>query len=114
MEKTKYEVCLDLVNSILRTIGYEEIEELTDFKNVKREDLIKPEVMELIEEKEKDIFPPFDKMQCRYYNRKKRKNYEIVLLKHMVRDLELNFESQIKAKSVGYVTTKYIVYNIFK
>lgn len=90
MDQTKYEVCLDLINSILRALGYEETEELIDFKNVKREDLIKPEVMELIEGKEKEFFPLFDKEKARYY---KRKHISCHLLDICVKIWELNLRA---------------------
>ena len=71
----KYKVSLKLVNKILVNIGKEEIDELTKFVDIDREDIIKDVNMTTLTEMEGEVFQYFDKMKCGYY----RKTGSIVL-----------------------------------
>ena len=55
----KYKVALKFINKILVNLEKEEIDELTDFKDIDREDIIKDVNKETLKEMEGEIFKHF-------------------------------------------------------
>ena len=90
-DSEKYKVALKLINKILVNIGNTEIDDLTDFVNVDREDIIKDINKESLIEMEADLFSLFNKKSSGYY----RKTDALVL--NCLRGL---------TKEMGYTFTK--------
>ena len=78
----KYDIVRDYVNNILKIVGKEPIDKLTDFVNVKRDDLINEECHQFALNSAKELFDiGFDKTKCGYGNRNLTPNYHITLLR---------------------------------
>lgn len=92
----KQKIVLKFLNKILVNIGKEEIEDLTDFKDIKREDLLKQKNIDLIETMEKEIFKCFKKGQIDYHRKKTLKTYLLTLIKRMVSHCGFEFRSHRK------------------
>jgi len=82
-DSDKYKVALKLVNKILVNLGKDEIDDLTKFVDVDREDIIKDVNKKSFEEMEIILFKHFDKAKCGWYKRKKVKNYILTFLRYM-------------------------------
>ena len=65
----KYIVALKLVNNILVNIGKSQIDDLTDFKHIVREDIIKEENKIVLQNMENELFPLFNKAKVGYYRK---------------------------------------------
>ena len=96
-DSDKYKVLLKLINKILSNIGKDEIDDLTDFKDIDREDIIKDVNKTSLEDMEKELFAHFDKKKCGYY----RKTDSIVLncLRGMIKEINYSMTKKQKDKS---------------
>jgi len=92
----KYKVTLKFVNKILLNLGKEEINDLTKFQNIDREDIIKEVNMQTLKEMENDILDVYDKRACGFYN--KTKSFVLNCLRHMVKELGFTFKPVKKDK----------------
>lgn len=90
----KKEVMLKLLNRI-RESG-NDITELTDFKNINRDDIIKDETIKKFDEMEKELFEYFDRTKCGWYRRKRIKVYILTFLRYCCKDLGYQFKSSQK------------------
>ena len=68
-DSNKYKIALQLINKILVNIGKEEIDDLTKFVNIDRDDIIKEVNKTSLEEMDKEIFVLFNKKKCGYYRK---------------------------------------------
>ena len=95
-DSDKYKVALKLVNKILINLGKDEIDDLTNFKDIDREDIIKDVNKQALDGLAKEIFKHYDKKKCGYY----RKTDALVLnvLRGMMKDA--GFEMTKKQKGV--------------
>ena len=70
-DSDKYKVLLKLLNNILINIDKQEINDITDFKDIDREDIIKDVNLETLCEMEKELFNEhYNKKKCGYYKTK--------------------------------------------
>ena len=101
----KYKIFLKFINKILVNIGKDEIDDLVQFKNINRVDIIKPENKVILEEMAPKLFTYFDKRKSGYY----RKSPNIVhnVIRCMCRDLKISF---IKKKKAVYERINNISY----
>ena len=79
----KYKIALKFINKILFNIGKPEINDLRDFKNIDREDIIKDVNKETLEAYEGKLFEYFDKVKCGWYRKKTINNYILTFLRNM-------------------------------
>ena len=112
---SKYRITLKFVNGILDNIGREHIDDLLDFKDVKREDIIGENNKKYLEDIASTIFTHYDKKLCRYYKRAEVKHYILTLLRYMCKDIGLKLVSRrknltIKGKQI--VDTCYSIYAV--
>lgn len=68
-ESIRYKVALKYVNKILANIGKEEIDDLTKFVNIDRDDIIKSVNKDALIGMEKELFPLFNKHNVGYYRK---------------------------------------------
>lgn len=87
----KYKVALKFVNKILVNIGKEEIDDLTKFKDIDRDDVIEDINKTTLEEMEEEVFKYFDKNGCNYY--RKTNGLVVNCLRGMMRQLGLSMTS---------------------
>lgn len=67
-DSDKYKVTLKLLNKILVNIGKEEIDDITKFKDIDREDIIKDVNVKSLCEMEKELFTEhYNKKKCGFY-----------------------------------------------
>ncbi|ARF09926.1 hypothetical protein Indivirus_5_49 [Indivirus ILV1] len=97
-DDNKYKVALKLINKILVNIGKDEINDLTDFKDIDREDIIKDVNKEALTGMEKELFPLFNKDKVGYY----RKTNAIVLncLRGMMKEIGFSLVKVQKGKMI--------------
>ena len=63
----KYKIALKLINSILVNLGKDEIDDLTKFVDIDREDIIKEVNKESLKAMEKEILAVYSKKGCGFY-----------------------------------------------
>lgn len=66
-DSDKYKVILKLINKILTNIDKKEIDDLTKFMNIDREDIIKDINKQSLIDMESELFPLFNKKDSGYY-----------------------------------------------
>ena len=81
----KYKVALKFINQILTNLGKEQVDDLTKFVDIDREDIIKDVNKKSLDGMAKELFKHFDKNKSGYY----RKTNAIVLncLRNMMKEL---------------------------
>lgn len=93
-DSDKYKVALKFVNVILSNLGKDSIDDLTKFKDVDREDIIKDVNKTSLDDMESELFSHFNKKKCGYY----RKTDAIVLncLRGVMKEIgyELTYEQR--------------------
>ena len=96
-DSDKYQMALKLINKILINIGKEEVDDLTKFINVDRDDIVKEDNKTTLESMEEEIFALYDKKKCGYY----RKTDGIVVncLRGMMKEIGYQFTYIQKEKS---------------
>lgn len=86
-DSDKYKIALKFVNKILVNIGKDEIDDLTKFMDIDREDIIKEVNKDSLKEMESELFPLFDKNKCNYY--RKTDNLVLNCLRGIIRQVGL-------------------------
>ena len=94
----KYKVLLKFINKILVNLHKEPINDLTQFKNIDRLDIIKPENKIILEGMAKEIFMHYDKIKSGYYHKSTNIVHNVV--RKLVKEVGLSFSS--KKKKVYY------------
>lgn len=94
----KYDIALKFINKILTNLAKDQIDELTKFRNIDREDIIKEVNKTTLDEMSKDLFQYFDKSKCRFY--RKTPNLVTNVLRGMCKELNMIFQIQKKDKCV--------------
>lgn len=89
-ENNKDVVALKFINGILKLSGLDEINELTDFKDIKRDDIVTEKNIAYLKKVTKQLFPPFDKQKCRYYP-KNSTSWVLNIIRGMLKDLGYDF-----------------------
>jgi len=90
----KYKVLLEFVNKILINIGKDPITNLTQFKNIDREDIILPKNKPILENMAPKLFKHFNKKKSGYY--RKSDNWMLNVLRGLVREIGLKYSKSIK------------------
>lgn len=92
----KYQVALKLINAILKNMNKDSIDDLIEFKDIDREDIIQKENEEILNKMEDEIFKYFDKYAMNWYRRGKTKNYILTFLRKLCKDLKLKLSYSSK------------------
>ena len=82
-DNEKYIALLKLLNAL--NVGRAPIEDITEFVNVDRNDILKDENKDVLKNMENDIFPPYDKKKCGYY-KKNADSFTLNVLRAMVKE----------------------------
>lgn len=94
-----YQIVLELVNRFLINMGKDMIQDLKEFKNIERQELLIPTNKEALLELGPKIFAKnmFDKWECGY-TRQDAKSFELNVLRQLVIKLGLQFDYVKKPK----------------
>lgn len=89
-DSDKYKVLLKLLNKILKNIGKNEINDITKFINIDRDDIIKDVNKKALDDMQKELFKLYNKKNCGYY----RKSDTIVLncLRGIIKEAGYEFD----------------------
>lgn len=93
----KYKILLKFVNNILININENEIDDLTKFINIDRDDIIKEVNINTLKSMEKELFKHYNKDKCGYY--RKSKAFVLNCLRGMLKELNLSFTYTQKEKN---------------
>lgn len=110
----KRELMLKLLNKILVNIGKEKIDDITEFIDIERDDIIKNKNIKSLNGMQDELFKVFNKKKSGFY----RKSDNIVLncLRGLSKELDYDFIRKCKEKS-KYINgksyrRKYVYYSI--
>lgn len=104
----KYEILLKFVNKLLENMKMSQISDLSEFKHVKREDLLSEENNQIYEEMKEEIHKYYNKIN----QRESIKNYLLSVLKSMCSEMFMKFESETVRKKINGKSIYYITYGI--
>lgn len=106
----KYKLLLKFINSILINIGKSQVDDLTEFKDIDREDIIKDVNKQTLNAMEKELFKTFDKKKCGYY----RKTDSIVLncLRGMCKEVGLDLFNRKLSRTLKCKVSSHYLYTI--
>lgn len=112
----KYGLALKFVNKILVNAGKPEITQLTDFKDVIRQEIMTEINLQSLNDMENDIYKYFDKVKCGFY--RKSDNYIINCLRGIMKQINFSIILTKKDKTVSIngenYRKKYMIYHIKK
>jgi hypothetical protein len=83
----KNTLILKYVNGLLKNAGKNEIDDLTEFKNIDRSDIVLEDNVKHLETMAKELFKLFDRNKCRYYP-KTAKSRPLNVLRGMIKDTQ--------------------------
>ena len=101
----KYVIALQFLNHILTNNNKPNINDILDFKDISREEIIKQENLNKLNEMENELYTHFSKMNCSYY--RKTDNYVINFLRGMLKELSYKAVKIKKDKTVTIEGTNY-------
>ena len=91
MNSDKYKITLKFVNKLLENIGYKKINDLTEFKNINRDDIIKNKNKKSLDAMEKEFLKYFDKSDIGWYRKASVDYYILTFLRSVCRCIGLKF-----------------------
>lgn len=95
----KYKITLEFLNAIVVTIGRPAINDITEFKDILRSDLMKPDCQNILNEYIERIIKVFGKSPIRYNMRLKYKCYFLTVIKYLSSLCGYRFQSKNDYKS---------------
>ena len=81
----KYVIALQFLNHILTNNNKSQITDILDFKDITRQEILKQENLDKLNEMEPELYKNFDKMKCGYY--RKTDNYVINFFRGMLKEM---------------------------
>ena len=108
----KYKIALKFINKILESIKKDKIEDLEQFKNIDREDIISDICKQQLTDMEKELFKYFDRKKSSWYKKKFVKNYIITFLKYMCKSIGYKFEHKKKTIQINSINKTHTLYLI--
>ena len=113
----KYQLTLKFLNSLLKAVGKEEIDDITNFKEVKKDELLTDGCQKVLDKHINEICKIFGKSQIYYRDRNSVEHYIISLIKYMVSIIGYQFEFKIKSENSTlenntYKIKKILLYSI--
>jgi hypothetical protein len=110
----KYVISLEFLNHILTNNNKPQINDILDFKNITRQEILKEENLNKLNEMETELYEHFDKDKCGYY--RKTDNYTINFLRQMIKELGYKAVVEKKDKTVKIdgesYRKKFMIYHI--
>jgi hypothetical protein len=81
----KYVLALQFLNHILTNNNKPQIQDILEFKDITRQEILKQENLNKLNEMETELYKHFDKMKCGYY--RKTDNYVINFFRGMLKEM---------------------------
>ena len=111
---SKYVLALQYLNHILANINKTQIQDILEFKDITRDDIIKQENLNKLNEMESELYKYFDKDKCGYY--RKNNNYPITFFRQMLKQIGYKAVRIEKDKTITINGTnyrkKFMIYHI--
>lgn len=115
----KYVITLEFLNALLKALGKEEIIDITNFRDIRRDDLLKDECNQALQDYLQKIIEIYGKSKIVYDKRDKIDSYIITVIKALVDKLGYDFTSVRKQtfkksedKSGSYCYISYRSYSV--
>jgi len=110
----KYVIALQFLNHILTNNNKSQINDILDFKDITREEIIKQENLNKLNEMENELYKHFDKDKCGFY--RKTDNYVINFFRQMLKEIGYKAittkkDRTVKINGVSY-RKKFMIYHI--
>ena len=110
----KYVIALQFLNHILTNNNKPQIQDILDFKDISRDEIIKQENLNKLNEMETELYKHFDKDKCGYY--RKTDNYAINFFRQMLKEMGYKAvtakkDRTVKIDGVSY-RKKFMIYHI--
>jgi hypothetical protein len=106
----KYIITLKYVNALLKNINKDQIDDLTQFRLIERDDLLCEANKKTFHDMEDEIFKYFNKKKCSYY--KKSPSYVLICLKAMCKIIGLKVSIKKKTICKNTIQKTHIYYSI--
>ena len=90
----KYVIALQFLNHILINNNKPQIQDILEFKDITRQEILKQENLNKLNEMEPELYKHFDKDKCGYY--RKTDNYVINFFRQMIK--EMGYKAVIEKK----------------
>jgi hypothetical protein len=90
----KYVLALQFLNHILTNNNKPQIQDILEFKDITRQEILKQENLNKLNEMETELYKHFDKDKCGYY--RKTDNYVINFFRQMIK--EMGYKAVIEKK----------------
>ena len=95
----KYVIALQFLNHILTNNNKPNINDILDFKDITRQEILKQQNLDKLNEMEPELYKHFDKVKCGYY--RKSDNYVIKFFRGMLKEMGYKGVRQEKDKHVN-------------
>ena len=96
----KYKIVMEFLNALLKTLNKQAINDITEFKYIKRDEIIKKECENVLPGYLDRIIDIFGKYAIRYSMRTKIQHYHLSVIKYLVSHCGYNFSSNYQYKSM--------------
>ena len=110
----KKERFLMFLNWILQKLGKDKIDDITEFKDIKRSELDTIDILGLEDEWVNLLFPVYNKANMIYYEKEKKKRYILTLLRQGCKPLQTQLHMSLYKRTVNNFTVSDYSYNIVK
>lgn len=110
----KYNIVLRYVNSILLNAGKDEIDNLVNFKDICRDDLLTDKNKLVFNEYKKEAFDYFDKKKMGYYRIKEVQYYFLTFLRCSLKEIGYKLTYNEKKSQEDNKVSSKIYYSIVK
>lgn len=110
----KYVLALQFLNHILTNNNKTNIQDILDFKDITRQEILKQENLNKLNEMEIELYKHFDKMKCGYY--RKTDNYVINFFRGMLKEMGYKglyneIDKTVNIDGINY-RKKFMIYHI--
>lgn len=113
-EEKMMRVMLEIINKILEAMNKEQINNLCDFIDIRRDELSNEKYDKIVKDNCDYIFKNgFNKHECKYYQTNI-KNQHLSILKGMLKQLGYGFSSKSHKKTINRMNESYTTYAIVK
>lgn len=110
----KYKLALKFINNILVNAQKSEINDILEFKDINRQQIVTQQNLDILTNMESEIYKLFDKVKCGFY--RKSDNYVINCLRGMIKQIGYKIILEQKDKTVNIngesYRKKYMIYHI--
>ena len=101
----KYVIALQFLNHIMTNNNKPQINDILDFKDISREEIIKQENLNALNNMESELYKHFSKIKCGYY--RKSNNYVINFFRGMLKEMGYKGQYNEVDKNVNIDGTNY-------